>query len=1412
MIKRRQNWTDSQRVDLSHIRSIESAGSNDFDDLVNSVFTNSVSQILRGFTIGASGITGPANSLQMIVANAAILHSASNTSGTVLKVSSSASPEILNPITNSKVSGSFVAGTDNYVGLEIIRAIDDSTTDTVYTWDPTTNTEIAKSIPLALVLDYQIVISTTPWASNVLPVALVITDGANNAISITDQRPLMYRLGSAGFNTPNPSYVYPWTDGRSENPSTSIVNSSSPFVGGDKQLASFKDWADAIMSVIKEVKGTTYWYSTGASFGSLVKLAEDATKSVVTGSGVIKHDATTPGLMNWSQDFYVKVIGSELKYRIDANAIPSTFITLADEEVAYLDLQRDEPIIPNLVWTNGSPTVTSVGAVSWTSSLLAADLIKVGTGDDSEYYEILTVDSASQVTLTSNFSGVSTGAGGVQSVYSFGSYQAVAVPSTPRDIQIAAKTAVPLDQNSWWVFYRADDGGAAKVYVRLNAVQLGLGESTNISNNIPAEILTFIGATSDSDSAPSYSTQVLTPTTTGNSFVADAQSLTAGIHQLDVEANNPLRPKANFTPDQTLLFEDSSVQSGDGANKTVGPVSGSVYFNLSGATLDFSAAQPVGTNPSDFDIDAITPTNGNFYVAAFSLQADGKIKVSLSAGDAVLVNLQDPVVVGTLFPKTNSPIGYVYLQYVDGTSFWKSATSVSNVIENADIYRFGSGAGSVGGEEGSFNDDLISLYFRGKVTDSFDESLSSPLTTISNSGLLNTTATYSAGFQLYQISYDASQTVTGTGTAMTISAPPAFTVVAGDILNVGLEARRINTVTTQTSYVLESAFTVDPSASACCISQAVVTKDIYGFAGDGISQYDAFSGATFTEFMVDFEDSSTVNDNIFDIAQPPVIQWSASGDATVWTDVGTRQTLQITAAQSAFLAGASDEFYLRLFAKKSSGSGTVNLLNYRAYLQKDPGVTTGVQNSSIAMTDLSSQTNCIISVSGGKTRIVLPYSYPVNVSPGLPYGSLDVYLNGQLLPRFISVAATPSSYYTEVNGTTIDLDSDYSATPLEVEVLQRISVVDTNTQNTTDIAILQSQATPKNLIVNGAFDINQVVPGVASSINTATPSHIRHVDMWSFVTAGSTVKNITSLQSTTVPTTAQSGFASTYSLVTTINTGIGSFAASDIIRPFRYAVEGYDFESIHQQTFTLSFWAYASIAGTYNVSFKNSASNRSYVTTFSISSPATWEFKTITIAADQSGTWLLDNGIGLDISIGSYTGATFATASTNTWQSGEFYAATGSTNWMATSTNALYIAQVSLVKGQYGYAANEFYRNGVNVRDELASCQRYYEKSYNINVIAGTITPNGKFSSHETGAGQVWGSQNYRVSKCFTPTVAFYSPSTGTVGVAQANNGGSADFAVTTNGNGLNGFDVATTNVPNSDRQFGWHFVADARL
>jgi hypothetical protein len=137
-------------------------------------------------------------------------------------------------------------------------------------------------------------------------------------------------------------------------------------------------------------------------------------------------------------------------------------------------------------------------------------------------------------------------------------------------------------------------------------------------------------------------------------------------------------------------------------------------------------------------------------------------------------------------------------------------------------------------------------------------------------------------------------------------------------------------------------------------------------------------------------------------------------------------------------------------------------------------------------------------------------------------------------------------------------------------------------------------------------------------------------------------------------------------------------------------------------TVTLSFWVRSSLTGTFSGALQNSAGNRSYPYSYTISAANTWEQKTITIAGDTTGTWLTTNGVGISLRFNLGSGSTFL-GTAGAWAASGYNGATGSVSVVGTNGATFYITGVQLEKGS---TATSFdYRS---YGTELALCQRYF--------------------------------------------------------------------------------------------------------
>ena len=138
------------------------------------------------------------------------------------------------------------------------------------------------------------------------------------------------------------------------------------------------------------------------------------------------------------------------------------------------------------------------------------------------------------------------------------------------------------------------------------------------------------------------------------------------------------------------------------------------------------------------------------------------------------------------------------------------------------------------------------------------------------------------------------------------------------------------------------------------------------------------------------------------------------------------------------------------------------------------------------------------------------------------------------------------------------------------------------------------------------------------------------------------------------------------------------------------------------KTVTLSFWVRSSLTGTFGGALVNQAGNRSYPFNYTINSANTWEYETITIVGDTTGTWNTNNAGCIQVNFGLGVGTTYS-GTAGTWAGAYYGSTTGATSVVGTNGATFYITGVQLEKGSQATAFD--YRDYGN---ELRLCQRYY--------------------------------------------------------------------------------------------------------
>jgi len=257
-----------------------------------------------------------------------------------------------------------------------------------------------------------------------------------------------------------------------------------------------------------------------------------------------------------------------------------------------------------------------------------------------------------------------------------------------------------------------------------------------------------------------------------------------------------------------------------------------------------------------------------------------------------------------------------------------------------------------------------------------------------------------------------------------------------------------------------------------------------------------------------------------------------------------------------------------------------------------------------------------------------------------------------------------------------------------------------NTASINGYTPTMSNMAGRNRIINGAMVFDQRNAGASVSLSGLAVTYT--LDRWAI---RNDTDAVVSVQQSSV---APNGF--TNSLLYTVTTADSSLGASQNYS-VQQRIEGFNMSDFgwgtaSAQTVALSFWVRSSLTGTFGGAVSNSAANRSYPFTYTISSANTWEQKTVTIAGDTLGTWLTTNGVGAYIYFSTGAGSTVS-GTAGAWAGSDFRSATGATSVVGTSGATFYITGVQL---EAGSVATPFEHRQYG--QELALCQRYYQKTF----------------------------------------------------------------------------------------------------
>jgi hypothetical protein len=344
----------------------------------------------------------------------------------------------------------------------------------------------------------------------------------------------------------------------------------------------------------------------------------------------------------------------------------------------------------------------------------------------------------------------------------------------------------------------------------------------------------------------------------------------------------------------------------------------------------------------------------------------------------------------------------------------------------------------------------------------------------------------------------------------------------------------------------------------------------------------------------------------------------------------------------------------------------------------------------------------------------------------------------------------------------------------------------------------------RNRIINGDMRIDQRNAGASISVTTGAAFY--SVDRFR-LSATASSGAFTGQQVSDGPQNFDKSLRITVTATDTSLSGTDSYYIVQNIEGNNVA--DLRFGNASASTVTLSFWVKSSLTGTFGGALSNSAVTRSYPFSYTISAANTWENKTVTISGDTTGAWATDNGTGIRVYFSLGVPTTYA-GTAGAWAASQLISSTGAVSVIGTSGATFQLTGVQFEKAA---APTSFEHRSFGT--ELALCQRYYEKSFNLGTkpIQNVGTTSGTLlaSNYNGSASAIVASTTFMVSKRAIPnTVTTYNPFAAGSGWSRS---GSGDFAAGDYSTGDNSIGLRVDGATGtSSGNMSIHWAVDAEL
>jgi hypothetical protein len=490
-----------ERLDTPDIRSLEAFSQNDWTYFIKGIMTTK-SMVVSGFDISnyANIFTVPGVKLRL--SNVSLLHPEAKTSSSGFYVSAGNEKDVtlsLNPSATNFVEMDL----KSTPGVRDIRAFWDMGADAGK------GSEFTDIVDTVINLETDISTNVAGFSAGKIPLYKIVTNSQGLVIEITDCRPMLFRLGTGGSSPdplataefppiPDQTHAELETNGTA----TEATTSNAPFLGGDKNIKSLKQWMDIIMTRLKQMNAVPYWYMKPQA--TIASAYQNAALTLTSG-GMWQHLTGTPG--------YLRLIDGSTMIRFGQDnsvLLPFTSFDLTVNRTLYVILSKDSstvsyraggddvsPVVPKDIIAVTSTTVT----VAPEGNYLNEDGTLFIKGADFTY--------ESYNDLTGLFLGVYPDPSGLVAVGDTayqGSRNGIGhyMTSTPDAMpKIVDGISLGVERVYWLAYYDGNDT------IIIKDSELLPGESVQVGDDTPEQVYQYIGSQSGADNFPIYNVQTI---------------------------------------------------------------------------------------------------------------------------------------------------------------------------------------------------------------------------------------------------------------------------------------------------------------------------------------------------------------------------------------------------------------------------------------------------------------------------------------------------------------------------------------------------------------------------------------------------------------------------------------------------------------------------------------------------------------------------------------------------------------------------------------------------------------------------------------------------------------------------------------------------------------------------------------